>query len=578
MKDLEALFARIAEAHATGNADEALKNYADILVCEADNPDALSVIAIMYAELGLSDQALQIAGRAHGVSPAGYMSNMALGLALQGTGALSDAVEAYQAALAVQADDAPLLNNLATTLNDLERYDDAVRYCLQGIDVAPDMAALYNNLGVAFTGKGQARPAEMNFRKAIASEPEFADAYYNLGTLLSDSGRFDEALVNLEAAVAKAPQNLRFVYNLANTYRELGDFERAVRAYEAILSRAPDSIDAIVNLSTSLASLGKLTAAEQLVLSALKEAPDCAELHWNLALIYLQQGKYRAGWSEYEWRWRWDGFTSPVRDFEKPQWDGTFAPGKTILVHCEQGFGDNIQFSRYIPLLIAKGMKVIVEARPELRRLFEGFDGVECVVDWGAPVPDYDMHCPMLSLPMCFGTTMDTVPAAVPYIKAHGPVDARTGGDGLKVGLMCAGSKTRHLDRFRSIDFGVLAPLLSAEGVRFFSLDVGAAPEDIPEGVTDLGASFADFADTAAAMAGLDLVISVDTSVLHLAGAMGKPAWGLLSEPAGFLWMKEVTESPWYPTVRLYRKGARDPWDGVIEAMRTDLEGLKSGA
>lgn len=577
MKRVEELFSDLLSAHAAGNSKAALNYFDEVLHCDVSGSEELSLISIMYSELNLFFEAQRVAERAASISRTSYMPSLALGVALQGQGLLSAAAEAYKASLAVQANDPAVYNNLASTLNELERYDDAIQIGLKGIDVMPQMATLYNNLGVSFAGKGRRRPAEKNFRKAIECDGEFAQAYYNLGTLLSDHARYADATDYLEKAVAYDSENALFAYNLANNYRELGEFDRAISGYQQVVSTDPSRFEAIINLSTSLASVGRLDEAERIVRTALADVPDCAELHWNLALILLAQGNYQEGWQAYEWRWQWSGFTTPLRHFEQPMWDGRFYPGKTILVHCEQGFGDNIQFSRYIRLLIEHDMRVVVEARNELRRLFETIPGVAEVIKWGAPPPAFDVHCPMLSLPMSFATTLETIPKDVPYLAvppACAAPEKMLTADGLKVGIVCSGSKTRHLDRFRSVDFEVFAPLFELSGIDWFSLQVDADAAELPAGVTDLGSGFADFGDTAAAIEALDLVITVDTAASHLAGALGKPAWVMLSEPAGYLWMKDGTDSPWYPTLRLFRKRVHEDWSQVVARIRTQLLAL----
>ncbi|AWK85498.1 glycosyltransferase family 9 protein [Azospirillum thermophilum] len=324
---------------------------------------------------------------------------------------------------------------------------------------------------------------------------------------------------------------------------------------------------------------------------AVAAAPAAAEQRWNRGLTSLLAGRCREGWEDYESRWRTPGFPTKPRGFTQPLWSGGPIAGRTILLHEEQGRGDAIQFIRYAPLVAARGARVVVETGADLAALFGSVEGVSQVVVSGDPLPPFDLHCPLLSLPRAFGHGLPDIPARVPYLQADPQrtarwadrlADADPGGRPLRVGLVWAGNPGFAGDRERSPGLEVLRPLLAQPGCRFYGLQVGAGRlallgEAMPASFTDLGAEIGDFADTAAVMAGLDLVISSCTAPAHLAGALGRPVWVMLSHTPDWRWLLDRSDSPWYPTARLFRQPAPGDWSPVVAAMRDALEAVVRG-
>jgi len=321
--------------------------------------------------------------------------------------------------------------------------------------------------------------------------------------------------------------------------------------------------------------MGRIDEAIAACRQAIALNPDYAEFHFNLALSLLTSGDFQQGWEEYEWRWKCKEFPSPARDFAQPQWDGCPLEGRTLLLHTEQGHGDALQFIRYFPLVEQRGGKILIECYAELQRLFRTTAGRCQVVVRGQPLPAFDLHSPLLSLPRVFGTNLANIPNTVPYLRAD-PEDAgrwqrRLADDSalVKVGLAWAGRPTHTNDRNRSIKLARLAPLGQLPGVRFFSLqkgEVAAEAKTPPPGMelVDWTEELKDFAETAALIANLDLVVAVDTAVVHLAGAMGKPVWVLLPFGSDWRWLLERQDSPWYPSMRLFRQSRIGDWDSVI--------------
>jgi tetratricopeptide (TPR) repeat protein len=580
---------RALELHQAGNLPEAGTIYREILAAEPNNVDALNLMGVLLQSGGQLKTAITLLRKATEIATDYLAAYVNLGNALQQAGQLEDAVQAFEKALTLNPDIPEPANNLASALNALKRHDDAINACVRALQAKPDFAEAHINMGNALIGLKKPAEAEKSFRRAIELKPAISVAYFNLGNALSDQGRLDEALAQYGKSLSLDAGNAEKHYNYANTALALDRYAAAVESFRAAIEIDPHYVDAYCNLGSALQSLGDTKEAIECYREAIRNTPRdkrSADLHWNMSLALLQDGDYAEGWEAYEWRWLTPTFAKFKRDWQKPEWQGQELDGQTVLIHAEQGFGDGIQFCRYAPMVAAKGARVVLECRPQLTRLFRTLDGVAECFDLGKPVPEHDYQIPLMSLPRAFKTTLETVPAALPYLKvpegaAPDPRIAGAEGDKavLKVGFCWAGSPTRRDNHKRSAPLALFAPLLRTPGTRFFSLQVGKfQPElaglDPALGVVDLSPGLSDFGDTAAAVAGLDLVISVDTAVLHLAAALGRPAWGLMSRPTGFFWMTERDDNPWYPGLRLFRQPGAGDWESVFERARTELEKL----
>jgi hypothetical protein len=407
--------------------------------------------------------------------------------------------------------------------------------------------------GVALGKQDRLAEAEALFRQATALDPNHPRAHTNLAVALQAMGRFDEALPIIRRSIA-----LR------------GDDANAHHTLAKILVKTNRATEAIEALRRSL-----------------QLNPDDTEAHGTLAKTLLLAGDFKRGWAEYEWRWKAPSFKEPKRLFNKPQWTGGKLTDKTILLHHEQGFGDTIQFLRYVPLVAReRGGDVIVQVPRELVDLVRRMPTAPDVVALGDPLPPFDLHIPVMSLPLAFNTTLKTIPANVPYLSASPKVAhvwadriKSDGGDEgtLRVGLAWAGRPTHRDDKQRSLRLEQLAPLASpAPDVVFYSLQKWdpqreAARQPAGMKLIDAAEKLFDFSDSAAVIANLDLVIAVDTAIAHLAGAMGKPVWTMLPFAPDFRWMLDRPDSPWYPTMRLYRQPACDDWNSVLRQIAEDL-------
>jgi len=419
--------------------------------------------------------------------------------------------------------------------------------------------------------------AVKGYGKALMLNPRIPDVYNNLGVALRAQGKLEASIACYRRALALRPNNSGVYSNMGNALRELGRLEVAKASHQQAVKLAPTSPEAFYNLGLVLRDLGESDAAMSCFDRTLALNPDHVDCHWDRSLALLQKGELKDGFDEYEWRWKLE--RSPPRDYEQPEWDGGDFKGKTLLVHQEQGFGDMIQFARFLPMVKAKGGTVVVEAQPELASLFSTLDGVDKVVDKGAELPAFDLYVPMLSLGRVLGIDLDSIPADMPYMRPpelH-PVQLPASlGRIKKVGISWAGKPTHQNDRNRSCPFNHFVDLLGLAGMTVFSLQKGPRVAEVAEAgaealVTDIGTRLGDFADTAAVIEQLDLIITVDTALAHLAGALGKPVWVVLPYSPDWRWMLSRRDSPWYPSMRLFRQRRFGAWGPVFVDIRRAL-------
>jgi tetratricopeptide (TPR) repeat protein len=420
------------------------------------------------------------------------------------------------------------------------------------------------------------------YRLVVQLDPHHLAGWNNLGITLQDAGNLTGAVEAFRKALTASPDNAVVLNNLGFALLEQGDATQAEKVFRLGLAQDASIPDLHNNLGNALRERGQLHEAIAAYRHAIRLRQEFAEPHWNLAQLLLQTGDFTAGWMEYEWRWRRPDFTSPHRNFPQPMWNGENIAGRTILVHAEQGYGDALQFVRYVPMVAAAGAKVLLECHDALVRLFTGIPGIAGVFAHGRPLPAFDVHVPMMSLPRICGTTLASIPSQVPYLRVSSAerqhwqaiLDPMPGQ--LHVGFAWSGM--RHLKSLlsRACPLEAMVPLLGTPSVEFYGLQktVSASESamlDAMPGVHILSDELTDFADTAAAIVNLDLVISIDTAVAHLAGALGIPTWVLLPFNADWRWLLERADSPWYPSMRLFRQKGPDDWRTVIDECRGAL-------
>ena len=456
---------------------------------------------------------------------------------------------------------------------------DAVLAYRRAIQLEPGSFRAYNNLGTLFASLGDHQTALTFLNSALTLHPGSAEIHNNVGNVQLARNKVAAAIERYREAIRLEPNTAMYHNHLGNALRLSGEFPAAERAFNTALRLDSSYAEAWVNLGFALAEQGRHDAVEMHYRQALRLKPSLALAHVNLSQHLLRQGALKEGWSEAEWRWQWKQFPSPARNFSEPQWRGEALGRKTILLHAEQGFGDTLQMLRYLPLLASQGARIVLEVPPELLSLAATLEGVAQVLARGEALPPFDWHCPLMSLPLAFSTTLQTVPSHTPYLSPPrterpawlGP--ARAGR--LQIGLVWAGNPKNRVDRRRSLPLAALAPLFAVEGVTMYSLQRGGAPGEIASsGLAFAGAlpEAVDFAETASALMHLDLVITVDTAVAHLAGALGCPVWILLPYVADWRWLLDREDSPWYPTARLFRQTASKEWSSVVERVADRLE------
>jgi Flp pilus assembly protein TadD len=466
----------------------------------------------------------------------------------------------------------------AVQLQESGRADEAAALCQAILAKTPDHADALHLAGVLAYQRGDNDAALAFIDEAIAREPSAANFHNSRGLVHRAQGRLDAAAAAHRRALELAPDFYEAASNLGNALHQQGEIAAAIDCYRRALALAPGHAVLNSNLGTALYDLGDLTGAEDCYRRAIAADPNCADAHFHLGMIRLHRGDYAEGWREYEWRWRAQSFRVARRNFGVPQWRGEDLNGARILLHVEQGFGDALQFVRYAPLVAARGGRVILGAPDPLRRLFAGIPGIERVVGKSGATPDFAWHAPLMSLPLAFGTELASVPAAIPYlgvdaaIAEHWRERIGTGGKSLRVGVVWAGQQSWKSHYVRALPVEALAPLAAVPGVEFFSLQKNAAAP--LSWARDLALELGDFADTAGAIGALDLVITVDTAVAHLAGALGKPVWIMLQRVSDWRWLESRDDSPWYPSARLFRQTVAGEWAGPIERVAAALRQL----
>jgi tetratricopeptide (TPR) repeat protein len=540
---------RAAALHRGGKLADAETLYRDILVTDAQQFDALHLLGVVRYQQGHNAEAEELIRAARAQQPHNVSALSNHGIVLSELGRHAEALACYDRALVIEPRHAGVLNNRGTALKQLGRHAEALACHDRAIAIDQDFADAVSNRGMLLETLERFEDALICFDKAIALDPTHTRAHHNRGAVLHRLDRFEEAVASFDRAIAVAPAYAKAFYHRGRALRELRRHDEALASY-----RQATALD-----------------------------PENSAAHWEAGLLALLRGDFAAGWPDYEWRLKVQEVASAPRDFAQPQWRGG-APlaGRTILLHAEQGFGDTIQFARYAPLVAARGATVVLEVQRALGMLLHGMTGVSKLVCRDEALPEFDLHCPLASLPLAFATTLDTVPAQVPYLRAPteriaawrvrlpavAPLPPR-------VGLVWSGDARHKNDSRRSMAFEALAPLVAMPGFDFVSLQKNPREADVQAlrhcNVIDIAAELKDFADTAAVISLIDLVITVDTSVAHLAGSLGKPVWILLPVTVDWRWLLNREDSPWYPTARLFRQASAGDWDGVIARVGEEL-------
>ncbi|MDA8349864.1 MAG: tetratricopeptide repeat protein [Pseudomonadota bacterium] len=566
---------------ALSRPEDALSSLDRALRIKPDYPEALNSRGTALRELRRPEEARISFENALTLKPDYAEAHNNLGIALCELKRFAEALASYEKALTLNPNYAEAHNNLGTALRALKRHEDALASYEKALALNPNYADAHNNRGIVLCELKRFAEALASYEKALALNPNYAEAHNNLGTALRALKRYDQALASYEKALALNPNYAEAHNNLGVVLGDLNRPDKSLACYRIALNITPDYADAYYNQGLALYNLSHFESALANYNQAVSINPDYAEAHWNKSLLLLLTGNFSEGWPLYDWRLKRTNADRDFGAFSQPSWRGEFdIRGKRLLIQSEQGLGDVVQFCRYVPKLQALGADTILEVPESLIPLISTLQCSINVVAKGAPLPEFDACCPIMSLPYAFNTTLETIPADVPYLFSNESKVRewrhRLGNkDKLRVGLVWSGSEAHQNDNDRSIRLDCLLPLIIAS-VEWHSLQKLYRAHDIqtldqhPE-IKQHQDLLNDFSDTAALIECLDLVISVDTSVAHVAGAIGKPVWILLHHQPDFRWMLERMDSPWYPTAKLYRKARSEDWQNVINQVLIEL-------
>lgn len=562
---------------------------------------------VMYRALGMFDESIASYRRALEIAPefADAHGNLANLLAAQGH--LDDALVHYAKAIWHKPSFAEAYFGIGRLLQAKNRLGEAIGFCRGAVDMKPELADAHELLAEMHYATGKLAEARTAIQETLRLKPNSSAAHFRLATILLAERKLPLAAQSLRAAIAADPQSSAAHCQLAGLLLQQDQLDEAREHFEKALAidpsmpeahcglgviksrqflhsaatehlqRAielrPDYTQAIIQLATASVLLGRHEEAHACYERLLYLQPDHHDAHCDRSMLLLSEGRYAEGWREYEWRWK----RSDARNvrYNAPRWTGTPLPGKTLLVHTEQGFGDTLQFIRYAALVKQRVGRLIVECAPALVSLLQRHPAIDEVVTRGTTLPAFDAHAPLLSLPGVFGTTLESIPAEIPYLTPAAEAveqwrEVFASAKGLRIGLNWQGSPSHALDRLRSLPLEALVPLGEVPSVQLYSLQTGAGREQLKPladrlPIIDLGDQLGDFHNTAAALAHLDLAITCDSAVGHLAGATGRPVWILLAQTCDWRWLLDREDSPWYPTARLFRQRERDEWGEDIQ-------------
>jgi tetratricopeptide (TPR) repeat protein len=573
-----------AACHGQGKVAEAAFAYRRSLELAPTSAETQYRLATALADLGQRPEAVEHFRQVLQSQPGHADALLGLGVALAEQGSLADAVASLKAAVHYRPDLARAHYNLGVALAQLNRPAEAADSLSQALRLQPGYAAPHYALGNLLAAQGKRAEAVASYRAAVRHKPDYAEAYNNLGLALIEERQLAEAVVLLRQGARLRPLAAEAHNNLGLALADLGRFAEAESCFHEALRLAPAYADAHNNLGSCYKEQGRLDEALACYELALLFQPEAASVHWNRALALLHQGDFERGWAEYEWRWR--RAKARPRSFPQPAWDGADPAARTVLVWMEQGLGDMLQFVRYAELLKRRGATVLVECPAFLHPLLSRCRGIDRLLAEGETLPAFDAHVPLLSLPHRCRTTLADVPAEVPYLFAdEGRVErwrqelAPLGG--FRIGICWQGNRHHQWDHFRSFPVGQFAPLAALPGVRLVSLQKGPGAEQLKQlggrfavvGLdSEQDAATAALMDTAAVMKNLDLVITTDTAIAHLAGGLGVPVWVALAAVCDWRWLRGRNDSPWYPTMRLFRQTTLGDWDGVFRRMTAALK------
>ena len=580
-------------AHQSGNLAEAERLYRALLQVEPRQADALALLGLVLGARGDYDAAVASADQAIAIDPKAALFHFHRGSILTTAQRFPDAIDAFRRATALKPDFAEAHYNLANTLRALGDWPGAIEAYRATLRLRPDYAEAYNNLALSLVHEKNHDEALAAARKSVEVAPGYGEGWRTICNIAEQAGNFELALGAGKRCTELMPDSHFSWFGYGVALNRLDRNEEAIEAYKRALELKPDRADIWDNLGQTYQSLDRLEEAEAAYRKCIDVAgqtiadentrevaeEEYGNRHWHLALLELLRGKLKPGFARYRSRFKdVGGLKRP--NLSRPLWKGEDLKGKTLLVTDEQGFGDTLQFCRYLPLLRAKGAKIIFSVHPVLEPLFRDWDGKDVLIVHGAPVPPYDAYASVFDLPHRFGTTLETVPAQTPYLPVLPPDDATLlPKDGKpNIGVVWGGSPAHKNDSRRSVPLPLFSKIFGDDRFHFYSLNRDMKAGDaalLPSlPVTDLSKRLNNFADNARFIGQMDLLITCDTATAHLAGGLGRPVWVLLPFAPDWRWLTERSDNPWYPGLRLFRQKKISDWASVIDQVQEALKRL----
>jgi tetratricopeptide (TPR) repeat protein len=607
------LFSLAWKYHQAGNLAHAEQLYRQLLGADPSHADGWCFLGAACLAQGKSTDAETYFRRALQIVPDYVSAHTYLGMLLAQQGRFDEAVESFHQGIRAQPQNAEIHNNLGLALARQGKMGEAVASYRHALRLSPDYAAAHYNLGLALNGQGHLDAAVIEFQQALQCQPHYPEAWNDLANALAQQQKLDEAVNAYRNALQLRPQYAECQYNLGVVLVKQAKHEAAIAHYQEALRITPDYADAHYNLANALHGRGMMQEALTHYLRAQQLRPHHPETNLSCALLWLILGDFEHGWPAYEWRRRQPD-SDPPRPFKQPLWDGLPLNGRTVLLHAELGLGDTLQFIRFAPQVKQRGGKVIAECPSSLTSLLASAKGIDHLVPRGSVLPAFDSHAPLLSLPGILRTTLATLPKAIPYLgpapelvnkwrrtlpkyqmsevaspmsnQAMPTSDIGCTTPAFRVGIAWQGNPAYGHDEQRSIPLAAFEPLTQVPGVQLISLQKGVGTEQLEKVKQEKKKDFAlcfsldeskgAFMDTAALMSNLDLVICSDTSIPHLAGALAVPVWVALPKIADWRWLLERQDSPWYPTMRLFRQTRNGDWLGVFGRIAEELKRVVS--
>lgn len=563
-----------------GLINEAINCFHKVIELNPDFAFAYNNLGNALRVNGQTDEAVSCFQKTIELNPFFAPAYINLGNALKIKGQIDKAISCFQKVVQLDPTIPDSYYNLGVLLQENKEFDKAVIYYKKALQFNPNLFDAHYNLGIIFRGKKQFEAALTHYRKALELNPYSADTCNNLGGLFQEIGQLDKAIMYYREAIEFDPKFSEAYNNLGNALQREGLLDDAITFYQKAIKHNQNFELAYTNLGAALQYKGEVSKAIVYCRKAIQLNPDYAEAHLNLAFALLSSGNFKEGWKEYEWRWKLKN-RFPKPKFLQPQWDGSDITEQTIFIYHEQGLGDTIQFARYIPLVAKYGAKLIFGCQEELKSLMQNIQGVQQALSYREQLPEFNVHCPLLTLPLIFNTTLDNIPSKIPYIVADSQLTKKWQNrisddkDKLKIGIVWASGKG-SLSKIKSISLIAYSHLAEIDNIIFYSLQKGEAAyqaKNPPKkmNLVDYTHKIHDFSDTASLIEHLDLIITVDTAVAHLAGALGKPVWVLLPFERLWPWMANRNDSPWYPTMKLFRQPSPGDWESVMAQVKDEL-------